>query len=693
MVVLSRRGTVAGIADRLIETLLVVDPLVFEGASGSVARALEDYLSVRISPQLIQAAIERLERASRIVTSSGKLAAAASVRGSVERAIQESTELEIAVRDHWFAELGSSVGDAAVGTELWECLQDFISRAFLKHGAEAALLLSPDVPLTPSFERSISGLLEDASKSACRKLSPDLARAHVRRFFETADETRARYISQLMDGAFTLFALSIDAETSSYLKAQLPRLELFVDTNFIFGMLGLNQGAPEIELASELVEIIQRNKFPFTLYYHQETLGEIERTLDAVESRLVSRRWQGAISRAAVRVKGLTGIERKYHELNAEHPTDPLVFLSKYRAMRILLEDRGFKIYRTRPPDELEVLRRGELVARYEEYLKQRVPTRPKPYAVMNHDITVWLAVQERRKRAKSVLNSRALFLTMDYRFFAFDWERLRDRGEAGSVALPRQLLQVLRPFAAIDYEFDRRFVQAFSTPEIRSLGAVPADTTASVLSYLNAYQDLPEATAVRILSNEILLAGLAKLEGSSTEFAAAIDTALADENRVLLEEREAMARETMSVRSDLERERELRVAAEKAAAGKHAETQLVRTELTATQADRMTTVATFQERLASAEHTVQRLRLAAVLAAWLLGALLLGPGLFVGLHSVGWDWPDQSRFLVSLLVVWSALVWAFLDSKRRPVSLGALAVGVVVVLIETLPQLPSQKP
>lgn len=685
-IVLSRELTIAQIADGLILTLLVTDnELAARATVRELVTALEVYFGVHPDQGLLDASLRRLTSAGKLVAKPGggyEIAAAA--LDQTRRRIAESTELERAVREEWLEGLDAPLRVPSAAAELWRCLQLFTAGALLRHGAETALLLSPDVPLTRTLDKSLSAILTQATLESCRSLTAEVAEREVRGFFANSTPGRTKYLAQLLDGAFTLFALSVDEDTARYLRSKLEPLALFLDTNFIFGVLGLNEQA-DAQLAKELADLVTQPGFPFTVYYHQETLREIDRTLFAIGERLKERRWQQAISRAAIQLSTLTDIELQYHQLNAKHPTDPAVFMSKFERMDLLLADHGFKIFREPASSQETLTERATLVARYGEYIERRRPQRPKTYETLNHDMAVWVAVQDRRRRAKSVLDAGALFLSMDYYLYDFDWYELRKPHETATVVLPRQLLQLLRPFAASRPDFDRRFVETFAIPEIRSLGALSPETSSQVLSYLNSYADIGEETAIRILTSNMLSANLRGVDRNSPGFAEAIESALALDNQQLLEEKESLSRERENLQSELAEHRE--------------EIDRLRTQVNALQAERRETTspaaaipsttspvatetAELRRRLSSAESSSGRLRVTLAIVAGIVGLTLL----VLGPQQLQWSWLtnryEYRGLTVGAAIVWIGLLWAWVDPARRLLSIGTLAIGVGLLVI-----------
>jgi hypothetical protein len=195
------------------------------------------------------------------------------------------------------------------------------------------------------------------------------------------------------------------------------------------------------------------------------------------------------------------------------------------------------KIYRAPVNEGYEDEQKWKLTEEYRQYtIAQR---RERAYEVADHDITVWLSVQNRRKRGSSALDVGAVFLSTDVLFARYDSTKLRQSDEVPTVVLPAQLLQVLRPFATSSDDFDRRFIEAFAIPELRSAHSDYGDTRFQALSFLTTYKDVPEETAVSILTNDLLMHRLRSTEEGSEEFAELIENAVFTSNQELREEKD----------------------------------------------------------------------------------------------------------------------------------------------------------
>ena len=170
--------------------------------------------------------------------SSGRLTLAPAMRAEVESRIDAGRELEDTVRAEWAASLAA----AGYGTEeieaFWECLRGYMARAFRQHGALAVQLLDPNVPTAVADVASLGSYLDESIHETCPSFDLDVVRREVVAFFGTMTPARSRYVAQLLDGTFTFFALTVNEATAAYLRDSLSALKLFLDTNFIFGLLG-----------------------------------------------------------------------------------------------------------------------------------------------------------------------------------------------------------------------------------------------------------------------------------------------------------------------------------------------------------------------------------------------------------------------------------------------------------------------
>jgi hypothetical protein len=547
VVALSKEGKGSQALDGLIVALIAGDASSPLSSASQVTQAIHRTYGLHVPVARVQSSLDRSLNSGQLLRdrASTIFMVPPAIQTHVQERAAEAVQLEQAVRTEFAEIVVRRVGQ--IPTELidglWHCLQVYIARLFSRHGAETVLLLNPSMSIRNGGVRAVNSYLEDAVKESQCGLAEDLVLDLIQEFFLDPSPSRTRYVSQIMDLTFNVYALTMDKNISIALKGNIPNLFIFLDTNVIFGLLDLH-AHPLIDVSREILELISKHKLPFRLFYHPETLREAERTLYYISERLCGKGWTQELSRAAVTVGNLSGIELRYHEMNAQFPISADAFLSKYSHVQDLLSDLGIAEYRIGEESEGAAMKRHTMVEEYRGYVKERRPNRPKPYAVLNHDIAVWQTVQSLRGTSRSLLDVKALFLSCDYLFYHYDWQRLRSRGGMGSIVIPSQLLQVLRAFLPVDDDFDRKFVEALTIPEFRTLGGDYSTTASSVLSYLALYKDLREETAVRILTDEALMSQLREVEETSADFKEAIENAVINHNQDLLDRVENLRRD-----------------------------------------------------------------------------------------------------------------------------------------------------
>lgn len=688
MVALSKEGKVKPAIDNLVVTALAINGRALTNVA-QVSEAIEAYFSLSLSDSLVQSSIDRNLNNNRLMRhdSSKALILPPQVRTEIEMRVSEAEELEGAVRDEWLENIEKSVHDPTWNDELWNCTRAYMAKAFQQHGAETAQLLNPALPLTSENSKHLLTYLNEAIRDNCETVPRDVAAKLVQQFFASSTPLRTQYITQLLDGTFTFFALTVDEATSAYLRGDLSPLSLFLDTNFIFGILDLHTN-PMSEISHELLGVIRTHKFPFTLYYHEETLLELQRTVAAIGDRLKARKWSQALSRAAIRGGQLGGIEQRYHEKNAESSLNAEIFLSKYEHIPDLLAEQGFKIYRNPPSTDASDNERFELVADYKDYVEQRRPSRPKPYNALNHDVAVWQTVKRLRKSHSTALNAEAFFLTNDYLFYMFDWKQLRPESKLGYVVLPNQLLQLLRPFIPATDDFNRRFVETFAIPQFRTVGGDYSRTHSKVLSYLSTYSDVSEDTAVRILANEMLMNELKEVKEDSDEFKEYIESALAQDNQELIQENEALQKRVEEIAYRAEQSKTLSEQKERERASIEAEKRKTDEALQQAKDSETEVKAKAETQDTELQKTREDLKRAAFMNRLIIGLAvgLFGLIMIIIVSILPWTWleqhPQKEGLYGSVIAIIGSGVWAVMDRKRRSFAFGSLGIGAFLVLL-----------
>ncbi|MEA3224342.1 MAG: hypothetical protein U9Q07_00195 [Planctomycetota bacterium] len=339
------RATIQG----LVTLCLLEFPDEYFDAADPFREAIETLFGLAIPNGQIETALEALEREN-VITRPGNTnyRPEPAALASLKQAIEDSQGLEGRVKAAWFEQLDITHPDLS-NDEAWQVLRTYLCKAFRRHGIQAVALLDPSVETPSEHTVSLTAILHRVvtEHRFADKGTGDAIERAISDFMAVlgTDPDRARYIAQLADGAFNFYTLEVPDDLSEHLRQQLHELTLFLDTNFLFGILDLHYNT-QVQVSHDLLRAIGEHKLPFKLRYHEATHKEMNSTISHYGSILRSRSWSRSLSRAAASSQILSGIEQKFHERNANGLIDVDEFLRTYHHFDHLLAEKDIKVFR-----------------------------------------------------------------------------------------------------------------------------------------------------------------------------------------------------------------------------------------------------------------------------------------------------------------------------------------------------------
>jgi len=685
-VAISRVTGPGEILRQLILHCLALSPNA-EATKPELLRQMKESFVVKVVPRELDEVLDEIMNDGVVTRKRGGVLSLDPAEAQNVRArVRAAQELESSVRQEWLADTRMRFPTLSP-TALWAALQQYLSAAFRRHGIQMKLFLDPKFNPPAEHTKSLTALLlescndlfvESDQAAATEAISDFLARAHEY-------TTRERYIEQLADGAANFYAFNVPPETATVMRQKLDRLDLVLDTNFLFGLLDLHVH-PMVEVSRDLIAAVKKYKLPLALMYHTETKAELEIVIDRAVKNLQKTTWPPSASRAARQARGLSGIEHRYHELNASTPGGLPVnaFLARYRNVTALLAEYDVQTITSPAVDS------SALAAKYSAFLQRRGADRAK--ATQQHDVTLLATVQQRRKAAGEVLDARTWLLTCDFLLYLFDWEDAREQDRMPCTVLPNVLWQALRAYFDTDPHFDDTFAATFAIPEYRTFGSTATNAAAALLQTMATHGNLPEEVAAKVMMNNLLIDQLRTVRDPA-KFTADVEAAIAagyaelEEDRALLaQRREEEERERERQREDLLRANaqleEGRGAVEKARAAFDAERAALH--------DRETTLrANLNTATAEEQRAKRRARIAGYFAAVFGAATMLG-GLEGICRAVEWRWflDHPARYSLDALLtfaVFFGLASTFDAAFRTFFQAGATAMTILAAVLALL--------
>jgi predicted transcriptional regulator len=340
-----------------------------------VASILKTVFGVDAPNHQVQESLDKLMSSGQVIQPTGmNYVLTPSARATVKERIDQSAGLQERVKMQWLMEMAGRYPSLRADLA-WTALQSYLGKAFLRHGMQVAVLLDPSVELPAGYAASLSSLLSEAVQSKFEPILQETAKQAISNFLASVGTNmeRAKYIAECADGAANYYSLAVSPNVAAQFRERLCPLTIFCDTNFLFGILDLHVH-PLVEVSNHLLKAIDEHDLPLKMRYHPTTLQELQASISYYADILRGNKWSRVMSRAATTSPFMSGIEMKYHQINAESGIDVETFLRPYQHVDVLLEDRNIGIYRT-TGDRL--MQRATLESEYKDYLKRLGKDKP----------------------------------------------------------------------------------------------------------------------------------------------------------------------------------------------------------------------------------------------------------------------------------------------------------------------------
>ena len=505
LVALTRDGKLQAAIEDIVLKVFVVHTFHAPATVTEIRESILEYFGVQLAEHEIRNALDTHVNGAKVLLQNGKYVLSAHTLAECRQRIDDSNKLQSEVKREWLIEIEDLDFAEADNWQdsIWDCLFAYMTSAFYQHGAQTIQLLDPNIHSSAEDTASLHSYATEARRRHCNDVPETTVKEAIQRFFTSTSTARTKFAVELLDGTFSYFALTTDNAVARYLTQTIPPVRLFMDSNFVFGLLDLHDN-PLNEISKELVDCISENGLPISLQYTHETLNEIERTIRFYGARLRRIQWRSETSRIARNSPDISGIERRFHRLNAESTIDLDMFLSQFEQIATLLDDKGFVLF-----DEdisLDKSNQYDMLLAYEEYLDEHRKSRRKRHDAVKHDVVLLQLVQSIRKKPGYGLDAGAFLITADYHLASFERKKLGHDNRVVVSVFPNKIFQLLRPFIETSIKVEQQFVETFALPEFRIAQVDYSETASKILRIMNSYTDVSEESAIKILTNHLVL-------------------------------------------------------------------------------------------------------------------------------------------------------------------------------------------
>lgn len=498
------RDVAAALGD-LVLSAAVVEGSGF-GSLAACATAISTLWGLKVETDELREVVDRLVEDGLAERQGGGLVLTKAAIARQEQVAVESEAIEADAMADWRATIAAQVPDLSKGEwdELCTDLRSWLGQVISRHGVESALILYPENPRAQEVFDSIEqiGLSFLPTHGDRVDQMRDWA---FQQFVRSPTAAQRTYLAGLLNTSFYLTVLTLDPQASQLVQEQVTGQRVYLDTNFIYALLGLGVTATETLSAARLVELTQG--MGYELAVTQWTVDELRTSLRAAERRLTRLPLpRQDLAELMTMRSGENQITKAYWMKYRNEAIQPKDFLDYYSHVEALL--RAF---------EVSVVTEGcvavdqdrEAIAAQLALLDRSTGFRDKDDLVKEHDVKHRLLVERLRGSGHVVFsNARYWFLTRDTKLPRYAIRTLDD----GRVDLPfcvatSSWAQVMRAFTARTEDFDLSLVELLATPYLRyRVGpGVSPEVVNAVVARITQYQGATASLAAEVLADTAL--------------------------------------------------------------------------------------------------------------------------------------------------------------------------------------------
>ncbi len=520
-----------------------------------IYRNMQDTFSLTVGKEKLASVIRSLKSEDSLIEiSNGVYRIPEGARSEFEREIGEAEEVEAKARDHFHFLVAQSCPDLDA-SNVWNVFErKFLVPMMRDVGANTYRLIAGEEQIVDG--KHVEKIFTEFGQEHRRAL-----KTVITRFLDPKKKEVRDYITRTLHAYFCVEASGISESVVEKLKtatAQPLRFRLFVDTNFLFSLLGLHEN-PSNASADELKDLLAtlRSNPQVDLYVMPKTIEEAKRTIAAVKDQASGIAKSRNFTEAALRTgmsSGLIGrffAERQQQSglLTTDDWFDPYLnnFVPLAQAAGVKLYNENLDHYGTRQDvidDILNVM----------EHEKGKIPEeRRKSYEKVAHDIILWHWVKDKRPAfVESPTDAKEWILTLDFRLMGFDAFKLKQSELHVPLCLhPASLIQLLQFWVPRTQKFEEAILGGLRLPFLfQEFDARAERLSLAIISRLGRFQgsdNIPEETIINVVMNDGLRSRISERRPEEEKIQLVHD-ALVEEMRLQVETEKAKAEELTAI-------------------------------------------------------------------------------------------------------------------------------------------------
>ena len=510
--------------DQAIERLtLACAYLLGPSTQSTLCAKVTEVSGVQVNSQRLISAIERLFESGSIVIFDDKIQVTEETKLSLAHHKRETLAAEDQAYQR-FIDLAQEHGLQDQIDKLWPVFETEFVLPIIRHiGAHIYGKISSNL--------STSNVGIDSQINQFYARYGDEVRDLFASFMDPTDDSVRGFILRRLNARYVLDAAALPSDALdriAELNTTPSRIDIFLDTNVLFYILGLDRN-PNDDTALELLELTRqlKSRINLKLYVLPITVAEAKRVLHRVISDLEFFRGQSNLAEAARQVtQGNQGFTARF--LEAQRTNVNLTaqeFFGPYESgLLTILREKSIELFNT---DQVEALQADQQVIddTHNETNQQRQyrVRGEKSHKVILHDMVLWHFVNRSRRSvaSSSLLEISSWIVTMDYTgLLRFDKHKLQNKIDDLPICLdPASLIHMFQFWIPSSSELDEALVGSLRQPLLfLNFNTKSEQITIKILEQLSRYidiEDLAPSTVVGILTNKALQG---RISGSSSD-------------------------------------------------------------------------------------------------------------------------------------------------------------------------------
>ena len=372
----------------------------------------------------------------------------------------------------------------------------FVRSVFIKHGANSYSLISG----RQSSEQFEIDIIEE---NVLRKYSPakfkDLTGKLKKILSYPFSDNTIHYLRDNARKATAYLASILSEDQISSLESHLSELIIYLDTNVIYRLLGLqgNERADAVEKSINFC--VERG---VKVRVSAETLKELNHVINSEAQLIIKYPTKSSLAKEGYRLRSTDNYVSTFWAENAKTGVSAHDFNQKYKNIELLLRARGIEV-------EPVVVNADPVINSANELYEKLTHIRAKSDStadVIWHDAYNMAYIKFQQKvTASSAIETGCLFMTTDQSLSLLQRTDSNLKNNPEICISPSQILQIFA-FNRAKIEYYDTFIKLFSSATINYYqSSYENQEIADIIGRLSQYQTIDDAVAIRILENQLL--------------------------------------------------------------------------------------------------------------------------------------------------------------------------------------------